>query len=144
MKTNDKNNLFEELFNSLTPEEIIEQKGSQLAMEFLGIVDEVMAKEKISKKSLALQVGTSPSFITQMFLGDRKPSWNMLAKMQDALGIDFKIATKQAWKAEVNEALFTYHKNWSMSQKNKYQNPQENYSSVLASLNDDNEYALAV
>ncbi|TVR42498.1 MAG: XRE family transcriptional regulator [Cryomorphaceae bacterium] len=83
--------LFENSFNELSAEEKTEHNAGILAMKFLGLVDAEMEARHISKKELSQKVGTSASFITQLFMGDRKPSWNMLARMQDALGLEFEV-----------------------------------------------------
>jgi ribosome-binding protein aMBF1 (putative translation factor) len=84
---------WEELFDSLSHEDKIASKADMLAMQFLRLSDLKMEEMDISKKELAQKIGTSASFITQLFIGDRKPNWNILAKMSIALGIDFKILT---------------------------------------------------
>jgi len=87
------NELFENSFNELSAEEKTGHNAGLLAMKFLGLVDAEMEARQISKKELAQKVGTSASFITQLFMGDRKPSWNMLAKMEEALDLRFEITT---------------------------------------------------
>lgn len=80
----------------LTPEEQIEQDALIIAFQFLSRIDKARLDQGLTKKELASKVGTSASFITQLFSGDRKPSWTMLAKMQRELSIEFEIHTKEA------------------------------------------------
>lgn len=80
------------LLNEMTEEESIEIKASVLALQFLGLVDEKMKQTGITKKELADQIGTSAAYLTQLFRGDRKPSWEILAKMSLVLGLDFQIS----------------------------------------------------
>ena len=93
---------FDELLAFEDKSEKVEFDAGLLAMRFLGLADAEMARQKISKKELAASVGTSASFITQMFRGDRKPSWTMLAKMQDALDLKFKISTETEWEESLS------------------------------------------
>ena len=72
-----------------------EHEAQMLAFQFLGRIDKAMADKKMSKKELASRVGTSASFITQVFRGDRKPSWTMLVKMAGALGIRYVVGTQE-------------------------------------------------
>ena len=80
------------VLNEISENDSIEIKASILAQQFLGLVDEKMKKIGLTKKELADQIGTSVSYLTQLFRGDRKPSWEFLAKMSLVLGLEFKIS----------------------------------------------------
>ncbi|MGY6523481.1 MAG: helix-turn-helix domain-containing protein [Mongoliitalea sp.] len=117
------------LFNSISQEDLIASKANVLAMQFLGLVDQKMEEQNISKKVLAQKIGTSASFITQMFRGDRKPNWNILAKMSMELGLEFKVMTEEKINERVSEELMAYHQRWTKSQeylklKDQVTNPQ--------------------
>lgn len=88
-------NAFSQLLTPATEEDKYALKGQVLALKFLSEIDEAMASRKMKKKELAKKVGTSASYITQLFMGDRKPNWEILAKMADALDIDFYVTTKE-------------------------------------------------
>ena len=45
----------------------------------------------MSKKDLATAIGTSASYITQLFRGNKMINLEMLAKIQQALEIDYDI-----------------------------------------------------
>lgn len=83
------------LLQEITEEESIEIKASVLALQFLVLVDEKMKEKGFTKKELADQIGTSVSYLTQLFRGDRKPSWEILAKISLALGLEFKVTLNQ-------------------------------------------------
>jgi transcriptional regulator with XRE-family HTH domain len=93
------------LFEGTSYEDQIASKADLLALQFLGLVDQKMEQEKISKKELAKKIGTSASFITQLFRGDRKPNWNILAKMSLELNLDFKVLTEELLEEKVQEEL---------------------------------------
>lgn len=125
----------------LTPEEQTEHEASMLAFQFLGRIDETMIQQNMSKKKLAEKVGTSPSFITQLFRGDRKPNWNILAKMQKELGIEFVVTTPPEIEEVISSEIKEYHRKWNKKrayEKNK--GLEENYDSILFV---DKDYALA-
>jgi transcriptional regulator with XRE-family HTH domain len=127
----------------LTPEEQVEHDASMLAFQFLGRIDYAMQEQKISKKALAAKVGTSASFITQLFRGDRKPSWNILAKMQKELALEFKVITPQEMDEVVTNEISEYHKKWN--KKRAYEMSKglkENYNTLLYRV-EDKDYALA-
>lgn len=72
-------------------EDLTASKADLLAMQFLGLVDQKMEEENISKKELARMIGTSASYITQLFRGNRRPNWIILAKMSMELGLEFQV-----------------------------------------------------
>lgn len=84
-------NSFDDFFNSYSKEELLEQEARLLSFHFLSGVEQALEQQRISKKLLAEKVGTSASYITQLFRGDRLPNFYILAKMQDALGLKFEI-----------------------------------------------------
>ena len=79
----------------MTEEDSIEINASVLALQFLGLVDEKMKETGMKKKELADQIGTSVSYLTQLFRGDQKPSWEVLAKMSIVLGLEFRVTLDQ-------------------------------------------------
>lgn len=64
-----------------------------------------MKDQNISKKELAQNVGTSASFITQLFRGDRRPNWSMLAKMSHVLKLEFKVMTDETMQEKEEEIM---------------------------------------
>ncbi|WP_424290650.1 helix-turn-helix domain-containing protein [Daejeonella sp.] len=88
-------NSFDELFNSFTDEELLDQEARLLSFRFLSEIESAMEQQKMSKKLLADKVNTSASYITQLFRGDRLLNFNILAKMQRVLGLKFEIIRKE-------------------------------------------------
>ncbi|SEF67263.1 helix-turn-helix domain-containing protein [Algoriphagus boritolerans] len=136
---------WENLFNEISHEDRVSSLADVLALQFLGLVDRKMELEKISKKELAKKIGTSASFITQLFRGDKKPNWNILAKMSMELGLEFKVMTEELLQEKVQEELIAYHKRWSKTQeylklKEQVTNPQ---LVMAVSQTGEDEYAMA-
>lgn len=136
---------WDNLFNEISYEDRVASLADVLALQFLGLVDQKMEKDGISKKEMAEKIGTSASFITQLFRGDRKPNWNILAKMSIELSLDFKVLTEELFKERVQEELVAYHQRWSKTQeyfklKDQVTRPQL-VMSVCQSVED--EYAMA-
>lgn len=122
-------NAWDNLFNEMSYEDRVSSLADVLALQFLGLVDRKMELENISKKELAEKIGTSASFITQLFRGDKRPNWNILAKMSVELGLEFKVMTEELLEEKVQEELIAYHQRWSKTQeylklKNQVTNPQ--------------------
>ena len=86
---------FEELLTFKSEEDCIELKEKELVFSFLAEFDRAMEKDNISKKELAKLIGTSASYITQLFRGDRTPNFRNVAKMLSALKLDFEIKLKE-------------------------------------------------
>lgn len=145
METKEIQTLFQESENSLSQADKLEIQASSLAMDFLGLIDAEMQAQNMNKKELAKAVGTSAAYITQLFMGDRLPNFKILAKMQAALQMKFKVGTEQTWQEELQTELFDYHNKWVKTQyyiKDKL--PEASYQGVLslAAING-TDYALA-
>ncbi len=127
---------------TLSVEEQLEHDAQMLAFQFLGRIDEAMIEQKLSKKDLAKKVGTSPSFITQLFRGDRKPSWNILVKMGKALNLDFRVNTNSEIEELIENTILDYHKKWNKKRAyEKTTGVSESFESLMFVEKED--YALA-
>ncbi|WP_339880561.1 helix-turn-helix domain-containing protein [uncultured Algoriphagus sp.] len=143
--TNSIKNEWDALMNEMSYEDQVASKADLFALQFLGLVDQKMESLKMNKKELAEKIGTSASFITQLFRGDRKPNWNILAKMSLELELDFKVFTEELLQEKVQEELLAYHQRWSKTQEYlKLKNQVTNPLSVMAvSQATEDEYAMA-
>lgn len=133
---------FDALLGFENEEERLEHEAQLLAFQFLSGVDACMAKNNIKKKDLASKIGTSAAFITQLFQGDRKPSWNILAKMQDALELEFKIYIKDDLDKLMREELTEYHNKW-VKTKSYEEKSGMDYTRAIMSVLKQDDYALA-
>jgi len=79
---------------SLTPEEKIDLDARLLAFKFMSLIEEAMNQKGLTRAQLAKRIGTSKSYITQLFRGDKAPNWRLLSKIAQVLEIDFFICTK--------------------------------------------------
>jgi len=82
---------FDDLFDGFSKEELTEQAARLLSFSILNEIENIMIEKSISKKQLAEKVGTSASYITQLFRGDRLINLIILAKIQKAFGIKFVV-----------------------------------------------------
>lgn len=78
-----------------TKAEKIEHDAGMLSLYFLSEVEKVLDERKLTKKALAKKVGTSPSYITQLFRGHKLLSMEMISKIQYALKIKFTVKAEQ-------------------------------------------------
>jgi ribosome-binding protein aMBF1 (putative translation factor) len=84
---------------SRTKEEKIESDSLALMACFLTRIEWVLEKNSITKKMLAKKIDTSPSYLTQVFRGDKPLNFVTLAKIQKALGIQFEIELADSKRA---------------------------------------------
>lgn len=89
---------FRRIMNSLTESEKIDSDSFILMSSFLSVIEIVQEEKGITRKELASMIKTSPSYLTQVFRGDKPLNFITLAKIQRALGIRFSVGLKQAKK----------------------------------------------
>jgi DNA-binding Xre family transcriptional regulator len=85
---------FAELFNFPDKEARIEHEAKMLMFKFLSALEKSGKKKKWKKKELALAIGTSPSYITQLYKGDKLINLHTLAKLQEAYEVSFEIKVR--------------------------------------------------
>lgn len=105
MKFKDKYNInkeFENLFSFKNEKEELEHEARMIMFRFLSELERINEKGNIiRKKELADKLRVSPSFITQLFNGNKLLNFTLLAKIQEAFNITFEI------KARPNESLYS-------------------------------------
>ena len=74
-----------------TPEEQIEYRAQMISYIFLSEAEKEMEKLGWTKKQLAAEIGTSASYLTQLFRGDRLLNLKTIARIEKALSLEFKI-----------------------------------------------------
>lgn len=85
---------YADLFSFSDQKDKIEHKAQMISYRLLSEVERVCEQKKIKKKELAERVGTSKSYITQLFRGAKHVNTQILAKFEDALDISFEIHVK--------------------------------------------------
>lgn len=89
---NNTNPEFENLFSFISKEEEIEHEAKMLMFHFLDKIQEKADEKELNRKDLAQKIGTSASYITQLFRGDKLINLTSLAKFQKELGFKFTIS----------------------------------------------------
>jgi transcriptional regulator with XRE-family HTH domain len=103
MTTEERNRLadlqaaFASIGQSLTDKEKAEVDGQVLSSQLMGLIDEKLQERKQSRKAIAQGIGTSASYVTQLFYGDRMLNMVTLAKMLNVLdmSLDCKLVDNQ-------------------------------------------------
>lgn len=125
---------FQDLLKYSNKDEQWEHDAQILMFQFLGLVDEKMDEEGISKKALAEKINTSTAYITQLFRGDKKLNFKTLAKLQDALGLKFEVTNREkiAQQKQVKDFL---HYKAAKSSSSTYDKP-----TAFEEINEDEAY----
>jgi len=95
---------FEELFSFKSKEEELEHEAKLLMFRFLSELEKLNGDRPMKKKDLAIALGTSPSYVTQFFRGDKVINLSTLAKIEKAYNITFEIRASQNEHAEVDKS----------------------------------------
>jgi transcriptional regulator with XRE-family HTH domain len=85
---------YEDLFSFKNKEEELEHKAQMISYRILSEVEKVCEVKRINKKELAQKVGSSPSYITQLFRGGKHVNMDMMARFEDALDLCFEIKAR--------------------------------------------------
>jgi transcriptional regulator with XRE-family HTH domain len=85
---------FAELFAFKNEKEEIEHNAQMISYRILSEVEKICDDRKIKKKDLAELVGTSKSYITQLFNGSKSINTDIMAKFEKALHVSFEIRLK--------------------------------------------------
>src|SRR5690625_6162954 len=81
-------NEFQKLFEK-SPEEQVEHRAQMLSYIFLSEAQKVMDRKGWTRKQLADEIGTSASYLTQLFRGDRLLNFKTVAKIEYALDLKY-------------------------------------------------------
>ncbi len=76
-----------------TEEEQINLDEYILMAKYLSEIENILIEKSLTKKALANKIGTSPSYLTQVFRGDKPLNFKTLAKIQTVLNIHFEVHT---------------------------------------------------
>ena len=88
-----------------------EHESKILMFKFLSLIEQEMSKSEMSKKKLAELLNTSPSYVTQVFRGQKTINLLTLAKLQQIFEIEFKIISEKVHKKAKNKEGKRKHSN---------------------------------
>ena len=92
---------FQDLLEPASREEKLELETLMLSTKFLSEIQLICDKRNILKKELAEKIGTSPSYVTQLFRGNKIINLETIAKIQIELGVSFNIRLAEAESGEL-------------------------------------------
>jgi transcriptional regulator with XRE-family HTH domain len=91
-------------FSSYDSKEDLEHDTKMLMYRFLSEVERLSEEKGLNRKELASLIGTSASYITQLFRGTKMMNLETIAKFQKVLEVNFEIKaiSNNASKAYIN------------------------------------------
>lgn len=89
----DKKSLKQLLDELRTPELELEDRAHLLQANYLVQIEKVMEQQGLTQKALAAKIGVSASYISQLFTADKLTNFKMLARIEQALNIEFNTIT---------------------------------------------------
>jgi plasmid maintenance system antidote protein VapI len=110
MKLSDKykiSNEFESVFKFDNKEDEIDHEAKILMFKFLATLENLQTFKGLKKKDLAVLLGTSASYITQIYKGDKIINLLTLARLQEVFDVTFDVTIK------VNSKDYLKKKNYS-------------------------------
>jgi len=96
---------YSEMFASLDSRYDLEHEKRMIMYRILSEVERVADQKKLNRKELASLIGTSASYITQLFRGTKFINIETIAKFQKALDITFEISACSNESEEVIDNL---------------------------------------
>jgi transcriptional regulator with XRE-family HTH domain len=85
---------FDGIFSHEDRQDEIKHRSKMLMFSFLSEVEKIAEERNLKKKDIAKIIGTSPSYVTQLFRGDKLINLETLAKLEKALDFEFAITIK--------------------------------------------------
>ena len=82
---------FESAFSSVDAKEDLEHNARMIMYRFLSEVERISEEKKLNRKQLAALIGTSASYITQLFRGNKLVNMETIAKFQLLFDVTFEI-----------------------------------------------------
>src|SRR5664279_5655478 len=82
---------FKDLLEFKTPEDELDHKAKMIMFRILSEVEKLAESRKMTHKDLAMEIGTSASYITQLYRGNKLLNLSTIAKFEIAFGVTFNI-----------------------------------------------------
>ena len=83
-------------------EDFLKEEEYTLMANYLSEIERLQKKMGINRKDLAAKINTSPSYLTQVFRGDKPLNFYTIAKMQKALHVRFGVSVNEKKLKSIN------------------------------------------
>jgi transcriptional regulator with XRE-family HTH domain len=89
---------FEDLFSFSSKKEKWEHRAQMISYRILSEVEKICVEQNIKMKDLAALVETSPSYITQLFRGNKQVNTAFMARCEEAFSMMFDFSVQYEHK----------------------------------------------
>jgi len=100
---------FEDLFSFSSKEEKIDHRAQMISYRILSEIEKICDERNIRMKDLAAMVETSPSYVTQLFRGNKQVNTVFMAKCEEVFNMAFSFSicyeNKQNFECSKNDLL---------------------------------------
>ena len=99
---------FSHLFQFENEKDELKHNTKMIMFRFLSKVEKLAEKKEMSKKDIAFAIGVSPSFLTQLYRGNKILNLETIAKFEKLFNVNFMIIAKPIEKkAKVRNVRIT-------------------------------------
>jgi ribosome-binding protein aMBF1 (putative translation factor) len=102
-RLNDLQDKFHSLLKNKTNEKLLEEEEYILMANYLSEIESIQKENGLNRKDLAFKIKKSPSYLTQVFRGDKPLNFDTIARIQRALNVKFRVIA-----VPVNESAVSY------------------------------------
>lgn len=118
---------FQFLFDK-TAEDQIDHRAHMLSFNFLSEIEKALDNKGWKRKHLAEHIGTSASYLTQLFRGDRLLNLKTIAKIENALHLKFEVFETNNFQIDLERSFELLFENEDAISENVTFDPQESYN----------------
>ena len=119
---------FADLFSHNSEKEELEHESKMLMFRFFSEFEKLFTNNLPKKKDIAESLKTSPSYVTQLFRGDKLINLLSLAKLEKAFGFKYEIKAVKVTQDYKQEVIDDYGINTPL---NVYQSFNGIYKNIL-------------
>ena len=95
--------LFKALDENKTEQELIKEDAYVLQANYLSEIERLYKDKALNRKELAEKIDVTPSYLTQVFKGDKPLNFITLAKIKRALNLHFEIKASLKTKENIEK-----------------------------------------
>ena len=89
---------FKELINPIDEQVVVETRAYSIMGRYLVKIEKILEERDLTQKNLAQMIGTTESFVSQIFNMNKLINLKMLAKIEQALQIKFSVSVDNTAK----------------------------------------------
>lgn len=113
--------------------QLIERDSMILQANYLSEIERISKEEGVNRKELAYKIKTSPSYLTQVFRGDKPLNFLTIAKIKRALNLQFEVTA--SLKSEKKIEFVIGSTEFSLNNASQFTNINSSFGEGYSDLN---------